>query len=543
VTGVDADGLTPARDAVARHDWEACLDHVAELEVDDPLAEAERLDLQAEALWWLGRLDDCIDAREAAYRAYEDLGRAAEAGQCAVWLYEHHGMRVRPAIATAWLRRARRVLEDAPPSVALGALLLREAEMAHGGNRLAEAVELAEEARRLGRQLGSTDIEAEALQTIGRIYIDDGRPAEGFANLDEAMLLAVEGRLGPYSTGKVYCSLISACEELGDLRRAAEWTEATATWAKRHPFAIFPGICRVHRAVILDRRGALADAEREASLACEELLGSHLPNAVAAFTEVGDIRRRLGDLPGAAAAFARAEELCGRTCHGAALLRLAEGRIDEARRIISGCLVEQPPGRLARAQLLLAAVQIAVAAGDLPTAASCVEELESVATTFDSAMVHATAALARGRLALASHDPAAAVVALRDAAQRWQSLDVPYEVATSKPVLAQALRDAGDEEAARATFAAARALFDQLGAAVASDGDGFGAPAAAPAGLTAREVEVLRLIAAGQSNKEIASALHLSAKTVSRHLSNIFTKIGVSSRSAATAFAFQHDLA
>jgi ATP/maltotriose-dependent transcriptional regulator MalT len=537
VTQVDEHPLAPARTALSRHDWPAAHAAVPAEELDDPAGEADRLDLLAEALWWLGRLDECIVAREAAYRAYEALGDACRAAQCAVWLYEHHGMRGRPSVATAWLRRARRMLEAEPPCPALGALLLREAEVAHGDDRLDDALALGERARSLARTIGSADLEAEALQTLGRVLIDLGRPDDGLADLDEAMLLAVEGRLGPYSTGKVYCSLISACEELGDLRRAAEWTDETARWAEEHPFAIFPGICRVHRAMVLGRQGSFADAEREALQACGELVTSHLPNAVAAFMEVGDIRRRLGDLPGAEEAFARAEELSGRTCVGHALLRLAQGRVDEARRIVTGCLVEQPANRPGRVDLLRATVQIAVAADDLDLAARGVEELEGIVTTYDSVFAKASALLARGRLELARGDAAAAST-LTDAARHWQELDIPFELATTRTVLAQALHDRGELESSAAMFASARALFDQLGVRHAVE-----APAVLPAGLTGREVEVLRLLAEGRTNKEIAAELFLSAKTVSRHLSNIFTKIGVSSRAAATAFAYQHDLA
>jgi ATP/maltotriose-dependent transcriptional regulator MalT len=537
VTEVDSDPLAPARSALARHDWPAAHEAVPVASLDDPASEADRLDLLAEALWWLGRLDECIVAREAAYRGYERLGDAPAAAQCAVWLYEHHAMRGRPSVATAWLRRARRVLEVAPPCPALGALWLREAEVAHGSDCLDEARALAEQARRLARTLGSADLEAEALQTIGRVLVDAGEPADGLAHLDEAMLLAVEGRLGPYSTGKVYCSLISACEELGDLARAAEWTDETARWAQDHPFAVFPGICRVHRAVVLQRQGAFVDAEREAVQACGELLSSHLPNAVAAYVEVGDIRRRLGDLDGAEEAFARAEELSGRTCAGAALLRLAQGRVDEARRIVTGCLVEQPANRPGRVELLRATVQIAVAADDLETATRCVDELDTIVATYDSAFARASALLARGRLELALGDPAAASATLTEAARLWLELDIPFEVATTRTVLAQALRNQGELEAATAMFDSARSLFDQLGVALAA-----ATPVDRPSGLTEREVEVLRLLAEGRTNKEIASELYLSAKTVSRHLSNIFTKIGVSSRAAATAFAYQHDL-
>jgi DNA-binding CsgD family transcriptional regulator len=536
VTEVDEHPLAPARAALARHDWPAAHAAVPDEVLDDPSSEADRLDLLGEALWWLGRLDECIVAREAAYRGYEDLGDAPSAAQCAVWLYEHHAIRARPSVAMAWLRRARRVLEDEAPTAALGALLLREAEQAHGGDRLEEARQLAEQARQLARTLGSADLEAEALQTIGRILVDAGNVDEGLAHLDEAMLLAVEGRLGPYSTGKVYCSLISACEELGDLRRAAEWTDATARWAEVHPFAIFPGICRVHRAVVLQRRGSFADAEREALQACGELLTSHLPNAVAAYVEVGDIRRRLGDLDGAEEAFAKAEELSGRACVGVALLRLAQGRVEEARRIVTGCLVDQPAKRPGRVDLLRGTVQIAVAAGDLETAARSVDELDAIAATYGSDFAKASALLARGRLELARSE-AAASETLTDAARLWQELDIPFELATTRTVLAQALHDRGELDAAAAMFVSARGLFDQLGVRHTDE-----APAARPAGLTEREVEVLRLLAEGRTNKEIAAELFLSAKTVSRHLSNIFTKIGVSSRAAATAFAYQHDL-
>jgi ATP/maltotriose-dependent transcriptional regulator MalT len=534
-----SDVLSAARDAIARHDWETGASLAEAARPDDAADDAERLYLLAEATWWLGRLDRCIEARQGAYRAYEALGDTRRAGLCAVWLYEHHSFRGRGAMASGWLQRARRALGDDPSCLEHGALVLREAELAHGAGRLDEALELAERALGLGRDLASPDLEAEALQTIGRVLIDAGAVDRGLAHLDEAMLFAVEGRLSAYSTGKVYCSLISACEDLGDVRRAAEWTDATAEWADQHPFAIFPGICRIHRAVVLDRRGAMVDAERELSRACTELLDSHLVNAAAAFAEVGDIRRRLGDLERAEEAFARAEELTGRACHGTALLRLAQGRTAAAARIIAGCLAEHSPNPLARARLLPAAAQISVAAGDLAGAETCVQELEATAATYDTPMLRAMAGLARGRVQLAAHDVTAAVATLTDALGRWQELEVPFEVATTRTVLGQALREAGDEEAARESFAAARDLFDQIGAHLEA-GDQRGPDL--PRGLTRREAEVLQLVASGLSNKEIAGALHLSTKTVSRHLSNIFTKIDVSSRAAATAFAFEHDL-
>jgi ATP/maltotriose-dependent transcriptional regulator MalT len=538
---VTTDPLAAARDLQTRHNWLAALEAATAATVDSPRVEAERCELVADASWWLGHLQDCIDARERAYRLFDEQGDRRRAGQCAVWLWEHHAIAAHPAIAGAWLRRARRALEGEPDCVELGALLLREAETAHGSGDLDLARDLAARAVDLARSLRSANLEAEALQTMGRVLIDEGEVAEGIGHLDEAMLFAVEGRLGPYSTGKVYCSLISACEELGDLDRAAEWTEATTRWAQQYPFAIFPGICRVHRAVVLKRRGSLAEAEREAAQACEELITSHVANAAAAYAEVGDIRRRLGDLDRAEEALTRAQELCGRPCGALALLRLAQGRPDTGLAIITSCL-RDTTNPLSRATLLPILVQVASATGDLDEAESALGELDSIASTFDTSMLRAVAASARGRLELARGDAASASSSLQDAVERWTALDVPYEVATARTLLGQALRDRGDAIGAADSFAAAVRLFDQIGARLdARLSDGEVRPTH-PAGLTEREVEVLRLVAAGKTNNEVAADLYLSVKTVSRHLSNIFTKVGVTSRAAATAFAFEHNL-
>lgn len=534
------DPLEFVRDALRRSNWQAALDAARVASVDAPGLEAERLDSEAEAAWWLGRLDECIAAREAAYRIYDEQDDRRRAGQCAVWLWEHHAICARPAAASGWLRRARRALDADTESVAFGNLLLREAEMAHGAGDLDRAGELATTALDLGRRLRSTDLEAEALQTQGRILIDQGRVDDGMAHLDEALLFAVEGRLGPFSTGKVYCSLIAACEELGDFDRAAEWTDATLRWAQQHPFAIFPGICRLHRAIVLKRRGVLGAAEEEAARACEELRESHVANSAAAWAEVGDIRRRLGQLARAEGAFARSQEVSGAPCGGFALLRLAQGHIDEAMTIITSCVAQQS-NPLGRAGLLAMLVQIAIGAEDLDPAHRALSELETTVATFGTPSLLATEQSTRGRLMLADGDPAATVT-LQQAVESWHGLRVPYEEATARTLLGQALRTAGDETAATASFDAAARLFYQIGALLdAREALGDSKPAL-PAGLTEREAEVLRLVAGGLTNNEIATELFLSPKTVSRHLSNIFTKIGVSSRASATAFAAEHHL-
>lgn len=538
-----ATALDEARAAVARHDWQRAYDVASTASVaDEPAVEGERLDLLAEAAWWLGRLDECTQAREAAYRRYDDMGDRRRAGQCAVWLYEHHSFKGHAAIAGAWLRRARQSLEDDDQCVPYGALLLREAEVAHGQGRLDDALSLAEGVVALGRRLRSFDLEAEALQAAGRVLIDKGQPDEGMARLDEAMLFAVEGRLGPYSSGKVYCSLISACEDIGDYDRAAEWTEATQRWADDHPFSIFPGICRVHRASVLKRRGSLVQAEREAARACEELQHSRPVASAAAWVEVGDICRRLGELERAEAAFAKAQDINGSPCSALALLRLAQGQVAAANAIIKACVARAsaPP---ARAALLPNYVQVAVAAGDLDDASAAVEELSHLLEEIDSPAGRAALGVARGRVLLAQGESARARDVLQDALERWRQLDVPYEAATTMTLAGQALRACGDEEVAAAAFRAAAASFDQIGARVVDDASSSPTSARAlPAGLTDREIEVLLLVAAGLTNQEVAAALFLSVKTISRHLSNIFTKIGVTSRAAATAYAFEHGL-
>jgi DNA-binding CsgD family transcriptional regulator len=534
-----------AREALARHDWQAAYDATEPTAGmgADRLGEAALLDARAEAAWWLGRMDDCIDAREAAFAIFDECDARRRAGQCASRLHEHYCFKAQPSIGGAWLQRAHRLLDGDTECVEYGSLVLREVEVAHGRGELELAAGHARTVIELGRRLRVADLEAEALQALGRVRIDQGLSREGLGYLDEAMLFAIEGKLGPYSTGKVYCSLISACEELGDYRRAAEWTDATARWSEQHPLALFPGLCRVHRAWALQCRGEWTRAEQEVVRACTELVGVSRAHAAAGFVELGEVRRRLGDLEGAEAAFREAEALCGRPQAGLALVRLAQGRLDAASAIIVRALDEETWNRLARAKWLPARVQIAVACGDLESALSAATELEEIASHFESAALFASAASARGRVRLALGDATDACVALRQALDRWQDLDVPYEVATTRLLLGQACRVAGDEDGAIGSFTAAEAIFDHLGAAVEVRATrALHQPAALPAGLTPREAQVLRLVASGLTNKEIAATLFLSERTVARHLSNIFTKAGVSSRSAATAFAFEHGL-
>jgi DNA-binding CsgD family transcriptional regulator len=544
VAGVTAGNpqVERARAALARHDWPAvyALLSADASEPDDTAA----LEALADAAWWLSKLDECIAVRERAYSRFEAEGDGRGAARMAIHLYSNQTFKGRSAVAGGWLQRARRLLDGLPESVEHGTLLIHEAEVANSVGDLELALEKAERAAGIGRRLQDLDLEADGLQCSGRLLIALGRPADGLALFDEAMLSAVEGRLGPFATGKVYCSLISACDELGDFQRAAEWTEVGGQWAENHPFAVFPGLCRVHRAEVLRLKGEWAEAEEEARRAYTELCDVNVFNAGAAFYEIGEIRRRLGDFDAAEEAYRRADELGRQPQPGVAFLRLAQGKVDAAASSISTALAELTWDRLARAKLLPAQVEIAVAAGNLPAAGVAADELEEIAEAFGTPWLRAVADLARGRLDLIAGNSEAASGALRRALHHWQALDLPYEVASTRVLLGVACRSVGDEESAASSFDAAAAIFERLGAeADAARARGLReGKTALPDRLTAREAEVLCLVSSGRTNKEVAAELFLSEKTVARHLSNIFCKIGVSTRAGATAYAFEHDL-
>ncbi len=535
--------LERARGALDRYDWPVAYELLSEAGVDasaDPVA----LAVLADAAWWVSRIDECITARERAYARFEAVGERRHAACQALLLYDHHIWKARPAVAGGWLRRARRVLGPDMACSEYGGLLVREAEATHSEGGIDQAIDIAERGLELGRRLQDPNLEADALQAIGRLLVDAGRPADGLAYYDEAMLLVVEGRLNPFETGKVYCSLISACEELSDHQRAAEWTEFGARWSEGHPVTVFPGLCRVHRAEMLQRRGAWVEAEEEARRAYAELCDVNIFNSGIAFYEIGEIRRRLGDLDGAEEAFGRADELGRQPQPGLALLRLAQGRADAATAGIARAVSEESWNRLNRAKLLPAQVEIALAAGDPENARAAAQELDAIAQQYESVGLRAAATLARGRVELAGDDANCACATLRRALHDWQALDLPYEVASTRVLRGLACRQAGDEEAASSSFEAAAAIFQRLGADVDAERARRLRTGSAPLpeGLTEREAEVLRLVAAGHSNKEVAQQLFLADKTVARHLSNIFAKIGVSSRSAATAYAFEHGI-
>ncbi|MDQ4098248.1 MAG: LuxR C-terminal-related transcriptional regulator [Actinomycetota bacterium] len=533
------DLLEEGRSAIRRHAWQEAFDLLCRADAAGSLAGSD-LEALADAGDSVGRDEDGRAARERAYTRHLEAGQARRAARVAWKLFYDYARSGKRAIAGGWLGRAKRLLETEGDCAEQGLLRFVEAEAAHGRGDLVTAAEEAERVVEYGRRFGDGDLEALGTQALGRILIDRSEVSQGLARLDEAMLAAARGELGPDATGWVYCSVIAACHQLGDLERAAEWTAALSEWCQEKPFSVYPGLCRVHRAEIMELGGAWVHAEEEARRACE----AGPEAARGGYYEIGEIRRRLGDLEGAEEAFRRADELGREPQPGFAMLRLAQGRVEAGAAAIKRALAAQSDNRLARAKLLPAHVQIALAAGDLEAALTAAEELVGIAEEYGSSGLRAAALTASGRVQLAEGDAGAACRSLRQALMQWQELHIPYEVATTRLLLGLACRTAGDEEGAATGFEAAAAIFEQLGAAVDArqTEDLLGGKGLAPlsGGVTRRELQVLRLVAAGKSNKDIAAKLHLSPRTVAHHIDSIFTKLGVSSRAAATAFAYEH---
>lgn len=456
-----------------------------------------------------------------------------------------HFTRREPAVAGGWLMRAQRHLREQPECAEQGFLAMVEANVARFTGDPDRSIALARKAIQIGQRFGDRDLVAVAIHIEGLSHIASGKIADGVALLDEAMTSVLTGELSPFFTGVIYCSVIEACLQLGDVGRAGEWSDAAREWCETVPAeSPYPGLCRINRAELAILRGAWPEAEAEASRASEELMRLDPVASGAAWYQAGEARRRAGNLDGAEEAFGRAQELGFEPQPGSALLRLAQRNVEAARSALRVAIAAESGNPLRRARLLSARIDVALDAGELDEATVAVEELEAIAHAFPTDVLAATVDTARGAVLLARADATAALERLRRACTSWQDLRLPYEAAQARMLCGQAARAVGDEEGGRAELRAALAAFEQLGATkdaakvtMLLEGRGD-----LPGGLTGREAEVLRLIAAGKSNRQIAAELVISEHTVARHVQNIFTKLNVSSRSAATAFAFEHGL-
>lgn len=522
--------LTDADRLRRQRDWPAAYDAYRAL--GDRTGEA--VEGIAEAAWWLGRMDEAISAYTEAYRLHLEDERHAAAARTAVLLSIHTRLVGEAVQSAGWDSRAQRILADLPECSVHGyPLYLGTAALT--GSDLEAADASAKRMQDLGRRHDDPTLVALGVFFEGRIRIKQARVAEGLALLDEAMLAALSDELGPLWTGAIYCGMMDACNELRDLRRASEWTEATSRWSAPLPIAsVYPGICRVHRAQVLQSRGSWDEAEREALGACHDMVGIDVFVVADAYYEVGEVRRLRGDLAGAEQAYRQAHDHGRDPQPGIALLLLSQGRPDEALTSIAAALAACGGSRLERAPLQAAQSEIALVVGDLDLAQSAAGEVAETAELFESAGLRADGQRCAGAALLARGRVMEALGVLRLAFNTWAELEVPYEAARTRFLLARSYAACGDTEAAAREEAAARACFDRLGVR-----DPGLSPAA---GLSARELEVIRLLASGMSNREIAQALVLSHKTVARHLSNIFAKIGCNSRTAAAAYAYDNGL-
>ena len=497
----------------------------------------------ADAAWWLGRVDDAIAEGSAAFARYSAEGRRREAAMSGVGVAVNHFLRGDAATGSGWVAQASRLLADEPECAEQGYLMyMLEVEGALDSPDRAAVVAAARRVRELGRRQEDANLVAVSLLGEGRILLRDGRVADGMALLDEAMAHVLAGEVLPDWAGNIYCHLMSACYELGDLRRARSWVEATTEWLETLPAAVlFTGICRVHRAQVLQETGRWADSEREAARVCADLADIAGLTAAEGYYQLGELARLRGDLTTAESAFQHAHRLGRSPQPGFALLRMAQGRDDAARASVRTALLAETTNRLVRARLLAAEAEIALTTGDSDAAATAVTELSGIAEQYASPAFTAAARQWSGAVLLATDQPGEAVPVLHEACRAWQELQVSYGCARARVLLAEACRRLGDGDGADLELAAAAEVFHRLGAerdeaAVAA----FRGAPAQPGGLSEREQGVLALTADGSSNREIAEALMISEKTVARHLSNIFTKLGVGSRTAAAAWGHRH---
>jgi DNA-binding CsgD family transcriptional regulator len=464
--------------------------------------------------------------------------------RCAFWLAITNLIRGETGQANAWTARGQRLVGD-HDYVEQGYLAVAVAEQQLREGQANAAHANAGQAVAIGESSGDADLTAAALHAQGRALIQQGDVVAGLKRLDETMLAVIEGGLLPVMTACMYCSVIGTCQQVYALGRAREWTCAFSKVCEQQPQMVaFTSTCLVHRAEIMQLQGAWPDALSEACRACDHAERADRKPPGAALYQQAEIHRLRGEFTKAEEAYRTASELGCEPQPGLALLRLAQGRTGTAcaamRRLTSATT-----DQLRRARLLPAHLEIMLAIGDVEEARRARDELGKLANAFDTDVLRAVVAQADGAIALAEGHASAALDPLRCAFELWERIEAPYEAARVRVLIGHACRAFGDDEAAELERQGARSVFERLGAQ--PDLDRLDAPplpcqAASTNPLTSRELQVLRLISTGRTNKEIAEELCLSERTIDRHVNNILTKLDVRSRTAATAWAYDHKL-
>jgi DNA-binding NarL/FixJ family response regulator len=541
-----AELVSRGREAVAKRAWPDAFASLSRADDAAPLG-AEELELLATSAYMLGRDDEHVRALERAHHAYLDAGATPRAVRCAYWIGHNLMLRGEMGPASGWFGRGERLLEREEDCAERGYLLIPTIVAHSIAGDATAAYATATEVAEIGARFNDRDLFAIGTHEQGHALVRQGRFDEGLRLLDEVMVTVTARELSPIVTGMVYCNTIGLWQSVYELRRAREWTDALAGWCEEQPEMVaHTGVCLVHRAEIMQLQGAWDAAAEEARRASERFADGILNERVCgkAFYRQGEVHRLRGELGAAEAAYREASQRGYEPQPGLALLRLMEGKRDVAAAAMRRVLDEASQSRH-RAALLPAYVEIMLAAGEVEEARGACHELETISAAHPSDMLRALSAQARGALALADGDPHAALAALREAWRAWQELEAPYEAARVRVLVALACRAAADDDTAAWELEAARAAFDQLGAApdvARVDSLAAGAGAARAHGLSPRELQVLRLVARGATNKSIAAELVLSERTIDRHVSNIFAKLRVSSRAAATAYAYEHSL-
>jgi DNA-binding NarL/FixJ family response regulator len=539
------DELERGGEAFARRRWTDAFEAFSLADEATALG-ADDLCLLAWSAHLIGRHHDFLRAMERAHHLHLEADHVLPAARSAFWLGFVLGSRGEIGPATGWFARSARLVErNDDDCVEQGYLLLpsmlQQALSADWQSLHATAIEAAA----IGERFKEADLTAFALHWQGRALVRLRRVDEGLRLLDEAMVAVTTGKVSPTVTGQIYCSMIEACQEIWDLRRSQEWTIALSQWCDGQPDLVpYTGQCLVHRAELMALHGAWQDALDETDRAIERAQGADSTVAAAALYRQGEIHRLLGDFATAEQAYRAASQAGWEPQPGLALLRLAQGESSAATAAVRRVLAHSVDP-LERARMLPAAVEILLAGGLADEASEACRELEQTAAGYASTVLGAMAAGARGAVELARGDAAAAVVALRRAAREWQQINASYELARLRLLVGLACRALGDHDAATFEFDAARHVFEQVGAAPDLSRLDSLVESPTPSDshrLTRRELQVLQLITAGKTNKAIANELSVSEKTVERHVSNVLMKLGVSSRAAATAYAYEHQL-
>ena len=536
----------------ARRSFEAAL-----LTGDDPEA-YEGLGWVA---WWANDAGALFPARERAYALYRQQDARVSAARQAIWLgCDHHDFRAEHAVANGWYQRARRLLGGLPPTPEHGWLAFQEGAFAiELEDDTATALVRAEETSEVGRQLGLADLEFLGLGLGGLALVTQGRIDEGMARLDEVGVAATTGELQDrIATTWMMCYLIYACERVRDLDRASQWCQRMRETSERSGSMFANGVCWAHYGGVLVYHGRWEQAEAELVASGDLLVRVRPPAACEAWARLGELRRRQGRVEDAAELFARSEPhpmaVVGQAC-----LALEAGDAARAAELLEDLLAAIPQASLTqRADALELLVRARVALGDEAAARSAAAALEAVAAAVGTKSLRAMALCAQAHVAALAGDDASARRDLEQAVQLFERSVLPFEAECARIELARVLArlqraDSADRQARRAAERL-RALGALYAARTASSArwaaaGGGPAPTPAPAGaaspmgeLSAREREVLALLAEGLSDRAIGERLHISAHTAHRHVSNILTKLGVRTRAAAAALGARHGI-